>query len=97
MEPTRVSLPPVTEIYVYAYLACESVACTWVGLALSKDGKWLAGAVSRESRETVLERCAKMAEQKARTMISGASVVITTRWDDPRVQLAEDLAFAKMP
>jgi hypothetical protein len=66
--------------------------------ALTEHGRWLAGAVSRESQTVVLERCHAMALRKAKDLVSGeTTVVIETDLDSPGVAKALREAFSRLP
>jgi len=69
----------------------------YTACAITEQGKWLAGAVSRKDSTTALERCYKMAEMKAIYMLSKPSTIEFVKTSDERLQKALDEAFKTMP
>lgn len=93
----------MTNIFVWAELSIpvapsENESELYIGLALTDQGRWLAGAVSRESAETVTARVAAMALAKSKVLLSDPEVtVVETTRDNPLVLEALEKAFERMP
>ncbi len=87
-------------IRVFCFVAGETPSpfgTLWSAWAITETGKWIAGAISQKGARVALERCIRMATEKAKTMLSAPAETVPAVLTDDEVLKAMRLAFAKMP
>jgi hypothetical protein len=87
-------------VKIYVFITGEADVFNhhlYTASALTEAGRWLAGAVSGESKETALERCRMMTERKAPEMLSSKFEVLVVDAAAPCVERALFQALSRLP